>query len=238
MESEKEKRMNKFAKFLPAVMLANLNGTAQQPPTSAYEFRPVFTAATNIGGHALTVRQKVEGIALNDNGEVAAVFHWNEGDRQHSAVITSRRVVARDGDVLGGKSIASINATSLSLSASGQVAFEAVYGSPSQTGIFVERKFIEALSVSGSPDDFTLSDDGKVTLKAAVAAAATPAAPSGSALSASPWSRVLQNAVRLKVPRSIGGVIRNKAESVSMWTTHSQRQDAAHRPRSHSSRSA
>lgn len=159
--------MRRLVTLALAAMLAIFYGYAQQP-TQAYIFKSLLSGG-NVGGFTLPRDAAIDGSALNDTGEAAIVIHYSEGGREHTAVLTPKRLVAKDGDTIDGKIITRVIGTSLSINAANRVAFEVLFGDPGQTGIFVERKFIVALSQAGSQDDFLLNDDGKVVLRAAVA---------------------------------------------------------------------
>jgi hypothetical protein len=197
--------MNRSQTVSLAAMLAVLNGFAQQPKP-AYLFKTILSTGATVGGHRLSPTATFEGVGFNDASDVAFVVHWIEADRERSAVFTSKRFIAGDGDTLDGKPISRINGTALNLNSSGQVAFEAVYGNPAQTGIFVDRKFILALSVSGSNNDFSLNDDGSIVLNAATAAPVTPT-PAPGAHPATTNNTELQRGVGLKVPRAVAGIL-------------------------------
>jgi hypothetical protein len=202
--------MNRLVTFALAVMLAIFNGYAQQPP-SAFTFRPVLRPGMTIGGHTLTHDTIIEGLTLSDTGEVAFIAHWNESRREHSGVFTSTRLVAEDGNI-DGKYVIKVLATSLSINASGQVGYEAVYvdGPNSHTGVFVDRKFIVTLSTAGANNDFALNADGKITLIAAVAASATaPAAPKKQKA----W---LPPGIGARLPQIIDKTI-NKNSNLPIW---------------------
>jgi hypothetical protein len=67
--------------------------------------------------------------------------------------------------VIGGKTITKVTAVSLGINSSGQVGYEATFGDPGQTGVFVDHKFVVTLNAVPSADDFILKDDGLVVLK-------------------------------------------------------------------------
>jgi hypothetical protein len=170
--------------------------------------KALVSTGVNIGGTSLHSSAVLDGIALSDTGEVAFVARWPEAAKERTAVFTSRHLIARDGDTLDGKFLTRINATALAINNEGQVAFEAIYGEPGQTGIFIGRKFAMALSTAGADNDFLLSDDGKVVLKAATAAAAKPAAAPRSGATPANNSIIPPGLVALRIPRSLQKMIR------------------------------
>jgi hypothetical protein len=192
-----------------AAMLAIFNGYAQQPPT-AYLFKTLVSTGTNIGGHTFTPNTTVDGIALSDAGEAALVAHRSESGRERTAVFTPKRLVAIDGQTIDGRLVTHINATCLAINSVGHVGFEATYGDASQIGIFVEKKFELALSVSGSPNDFVLTDAGKVVLNAATAPPVTPTAGPGAHTGTTAPNNELQRALGLKVPGALAGILFSK----------------------------
>src|ERR1700691_5410820 len=99
-----------------AAVLAGLNGFAQQP-TSTYSFRPIVQPGTIIADHNFTNDTAVNDIVLNDAGEVGFIAGWTiPGEEiEHTGVFNKRRIVARDGDVVGGKSLMTIVSGSLAI---------------------------------------------------------------------------------------------------------------------------
>jgi len=168
---------------------------------TSYLLKTLVSTGANIGGTTLSPSAVIDGIALSDTGDVAFVARWPEGAKERTAVFTSRHLIARDGDTLDGKFLTRINATALAINNEGQVAFEAIYGEPGQTGIFIGRKFSMALSTAGADNDFQLSDDGKIVLKAATAASAKPTAPRSGATTAN--NSIIPPGVAVKIPRSL-----------------------------------
>ncbi len=144
-----------------AVMLPIYSAYAQQPK-AAYTFKPLVATGATIAGHSFSASTLIDGLALNDSGDICFVAGWPEAGKQRTAVFTANRMVLRDGDVIDKKPITHISATALAINAPGHCAFEATYGE-GQLGIFVNRTFNVALSVSGAPNDFTLSDDDHIT---------------------------------------------------------------------------
>lgn len=161
------RKLNRILTIPLAAMLAIPAGNAQQQPTSAFAYKALVPPGTRIGGHTFGLDTTIDGIALSDKGDVAFVAHWPEpGAEGAGCVFTAKRLVACHGDVIDGKATKTITANSLAINSNGEVGFEAVFGEANQTGIFVERKFAVMLNEAGSADDFTLSADGKVVLKA------------------------------------------------------------------------
>ena len=179
-----------------------------QQPTPTYLFRTIVSTGSNVGGTTLPSGAVLDGIALSDTGEVAFAAHWSEGGRERTAILTSHHLIARDGDTLDGKYLTRINATALAIDNAGQVAFEAIYGDPSQTGIFVGRKFILALSTAGADNDFLLSDDGKIVLRAAIAASpGTPASAPRPGATTATNNPIIPPGIGLKIPRGLQGIL-------------------------------
>jgi hypothetical protein len=190
---------------LPRILVLLCSALSAQQPTP-YLFKTLVSTGANIGGTTLASSAVIDGIALSDTGDVAFVARWPEGAKERTAVFTSRHFIARDGDTLDGKFLTRINATALAINNEGQVAFEALYGNPGQTGIFIGRKFNIALSTAGADTDFLLSDDGKVVLKTATAAAAKPATPRSGATTANN-SIIPPGVLALRIPRSLQKVL-------------------------------
>lgn len=97
-----------------------LAGQAQQPSTR-YAFHTVAQPGTIIGGRTFTRETVIGSAALNDAAEVA--FVAKAPSPQPVTVFTSRRIVAKEGDVIGGKYIVLIPADAiLAINNAGQVA--------------------------------------------------------------------------------------------------------------------
>jgi hypothetical protein len=166
----------KLATLLFTGTLCALALTAQTP---TYEFRSVVQPGSVIAGHRFTDLTSIGNVAINDNGEFAfmATFLDEEGPR--SAVFTSQRIVARQGDVVDGKPIFFFpKYGGIAINKSGQVAFEAEYletrdPGGRETGIFVDNR----LAVPGlyGPVSFSLTDDGRVELERPTRAQQAPA---------------------------------------------------------------
>jgi hypothetical protein len=154
-----------------------LAGQARQPSTR-FAFRTVAQPGTIIGGRTFTRETVIGSAALNDAAEVAfvasepsplpiAVF----------AVFTSRRIVAREGDVIGGKYILLIPPDAiLAINNAGQVAYEAWYadtkemalsGDPSGRGIFVDDHLASdaVFDARGNAAAFVFTDDGRIVFE-------------------------------------------------------------------------
>jgi len=177
--------MKQLISLLPAVMLACLNGFAQQP-TTAYKFRVIVEPQMTIAGHKFAPDTVIGSVALNDVGEVA----FTAIDDAFVEVFTSKRIVAESGDAKDGKYIVLIPLDAVvAINNAGQVAYHGWYtdtrepgtlGNISGLGIFVENH----LAFTQAPDSikapFTLSDDGQVIRKPEAKpslAAADPAPP-------------------------------------------------------------
>jgi hypothetical protein len=171
--------MRKSIQFASTVILAGLNGLAQQPiPT--YSFRPVVPPGTTIADHSFTDDTVIENIVLNSSGEVGFVARWTDSDDNRSAVYTSHRLVARDGETIGGKTLTAI-VGSIAINSTGRVAYEAEWNDPAAAtarGVFLERDLVFAIdpSATGTGPDFILTDDGKIIPRPGVRLASPPTA--------------------------------------------------------------
>lgn len=148
-----------------AVLSGSLAAKAQQPiPT--YSFRAIIEPGTKIADHTLT-GDTIEDVVLSDSGEVGFLARWTDSGDERSAVFTSRRLVARDGDTASGNILMAVVKGSLAINSAGAIAYEADYtdraGTPAR-GIFLEREFVFAVdpSATGNGPDFVLTDDGKI----------------------------------------------------------------------------
>jgi hypothetical protein len=196
-EENTMKRIQRDAIFLLAAAMASIHADAP-----AYRFKSLVSTGTNIGGHSLPQSIAIDGVALNDQGDIAWVARWDEYGRERTGVYTLKGLVAQDGDILDLKPLSRILPTSLSINEGGDVAFEANYGSQRFTGIFAGRKFGVQLSKSGASNDFILNDDGKLVLYAAVAAAPVPTA-------AATASQTVQRAGGVAALQSLESMIRH-----------------------------
>jgi hypothetical protein len=156
---------------------------------TAYRFTTLGSTGANIGGHTFTPNTLIDGATLNDAGEVAFVIHWQEAGRERTGVFTSKRLIATDGMLVENKVITRIMPTALAVNTGGHVAFEVTL-SDGRTGIVLEHKLVTLLASSGAPNDFLLSDDDHVTLKAATAAATPTTAQNRQWLPAGIWARL------------------------------------------------
>ena len=146
---------------------------AQQPSTG-YVFRSVVEPGTIIGGRAFISETTLGSAVLSDSGEVAFVA---SGPGVPRAVFTSRRIVAKQGDVIGGKYIMLLPADALlAINNVGQVAFEAWYadskeladaGEATGRGIFVDDHLASTAIFDhrGNATPFTLTDDGRIVIQ-------------------------------------------------------------------------
>lgn len=93
-----------------------------------------------------------------------------------TAVYTSKRCIARDGDTVNGKRIERILPNSLAITKDGLVAYEAMYVDHSfgvltdhlHLGVFIEHQFVFEIDTwsdeyrKSSRHDFDLEDDGSI----------------------------------------------------------------------------
>jgi hypothetical protein len=187
--------------FLIAALALPTAVKAQQPSTR-YVFRTVAQPGTIIGGRTFTRETVIGSAALNDSGEVA--FVASESTSRPNTVFTvftSRRIVAREGDVIGGKYILLIPPDAiLAINNAGQVAYEAWYadtkemaasGDPSGRGIFVDDHLASdaVFDAHGNAAPFIFTDDGRIVIEN----------PHASPVSPSPKNTPAR--LRLKLPR-------------------------------------
>jgi hypothetical protein len=145
--------------------LASIAANAQ-----TFNLRTVLRPGTTIGGHAFADDTTIDTTALNDRGDVAFVASWFEGNQKRTAVFTSSRIVAREGDVIDGKILERIIGTTLAINNRGQVAFEAFYAdnptpqAQKGMGAFIDGHFAMPLAFAGPSidPDFILTEDGKI----------------------------------------------------------------------------
>jgi hypothetical protein len=185
--------MNRFANFAPAAMLVIFNAYAQQS-TAAYTFKPLIATGSNIGGYTFTPDTAIDGVALNDSGAVVFVARWTEAGRERTALFSSSKLIAQDGMRLDGRILKRILPTSLNINRAGTVGFEATAGNANQIAVFIGNKFGASLAKGGEPNDFILTDDGKVMLQ-------------GATLAASDLTQMANDANRGNLVRSIPGTV-------------------------------
>jgi hypothetical protein len=155
--------MRRRLQIAVAAVLAGFNAFAQQPQPN-YTFRALVAPGATIGDHKFTDDTVFDNVALNDSGELGFVARWTDSDDNRSAVYTSHRLVARDGDTLGGKTLTAV-VGSIAINRSGRVAYEAEWNDragATARGVFLEREFVFVIdaSATGTGPDFILGDDG------------------------------------------------------------------------------
>jgi hypothetical protein len=167
--------MKRRVQFLLAVMLASINGFAQQP-ANAFDFRAVVQPGMTIGGHTFTSKTTVSNAAINDAGEVAFVANYFDGTPERSSILTSRRLIVKEGDAVDAKFIVLIPPDSaVKINNAGQVAYGAWYADTQEIargheasgfGIFVERHLFSTVDINslGRIPMFTLTDDGQIII--------------------------------------------------------------------------
>jgi hypothetical protein len=139
---------------------------------SVFDYHVAVHSGMAIGNRAFSPNTTISSVALNDIGEVAFVADFGEGTSP--AIFTSRRAVARQGDVIEGRYLVALPYDSLvAINNVGQVAFQAWYADtpesgrqPSGLGIFVENHLAATLPLdaSGRARAFALTDDGRVVV--------------------------------------------------------------------------
>jgi hypothetical protein len=150
------------------------SGVWAQPPTSAFDLRPVLQPGMNIGGHIFGKETVLYRAAINDAGEIVFSACCDDSNRD-MAIFTSRRIVVKQGDVVDARIIVPIRSEGVvAINNAGQVAYEAYFsdtrtvaegGEPSGRGIFVDNHLALMLTSETLSNSFTLTDDGKVVLQ-------------------------------------------------------------------------
>ena len=135
--------------FLIAALALTPAVKAQQPST-AYEFQSVVQPGAFIGGRTFIAGTTIGSVALSDAGEAA--FIAGETGPAPKTIFTTRRIVARQGDEIGGKIIVLLaDDAVLQINEAGQVAFEAWYADTREKaasreglgrGIFVDNRLV------------------------------------------------------------------------------------------------
>src|ERR1700720_4754762 len=106
------------------LLLVCLDGFSQE---TDYEFRTVVKTGTTIGRQTFGAATKIYGLALADNGEIAFLARWPEGSLTRTAIFTSTCMVVSQDDSVNGAHLFHIQEDSLTVNASGQVAYAALY---------------------------------------------------------------------------------------------------------------
>ncbi len=161
-------------------VMDKLNKAIQQKDIGALDRLKVEVAQMELtgmkfcGDHVLGEGVYLEALALDDSRkDEAFVARWLESERNsnapHTAVFSTKRCVATDGDILEGKSIVRILPNSLAISNQhGLVAYEALYvdhpgeglGADVRRGIFIENRFLIELDPrTASPLGGELGDE-------------------------------------------------------------------------------
>lgn len=170
--------------ILIAALALATSAEAQQPSTR-YAFRTVAQPGTIIGGRTFTRETIIGSAALNESAEVAFVASEPSSNTVFT-VFTSRRIVVREGDLVGGKYILLIPADAiLAINNAGQVAYEAWYadtremalsGDPTGRGIFVDDRLASdaVFDAHGNAAPFIFTDDGRIVIQHPHASPASP----------------------------------------------------------------
>ena len=165
--------MKTIANVVLIAALALAPAVKAQQAATAYVFRSVAQPGTIIGGRTFTDQTTISSAVLNDLGEAAFVV--TEIGPQPNAVLTSRRIVARQGDLIDGKYISLLRAdAAIAINNAGQVAYEAWFadtkeilssGEASGRGIFVDNHLAFSAPLDSEFPAFTLTDDGKIVMQ-------------------------------------------------------------------------
>lgn len=218
--------MNRITtQFLIATLLA-LSALKAQAPPSAFTFRPLVQPGMTIGNHTFTGDTEIDGVALNDSGEIAFIARWSDpgSGQEHSAVFTSRRLIAQDRETVDGKALTTIVKDSVAINNAGQCAYEADYvfeysdanNGLSRRGVFVDQSLALTLkgNETGAGPDFTLTEDGKV-IPRAVPSSPAHASSSTAAPPSSPGSG-LPNGVHVNTSKILGRILNNPKSPISI----------------------
>jgi len=195
-------------KLVTTVVFTALCAHAALGAEPAFDFKSLAKPGVSIGGHAFSSRASVGNVALNNAGEAAFIVYDGDGP-ESGAVYTSKRIVAKSGDAMGGKIVMSIPPGShVAVNDAGQVAFEAWYadnkqvataGAFSGLGVFVGDHLVlkTSLGEKEAPPTFALAEDGQVSL---ADTARTPEAPVQPAQKS---SGSMLDRVRVKIPKGL-----------------------------------
>jgi hypothetical protein len=174
--------MKRRISLLPAVMLACLNGVAQQPPKPSLDFRVIAQPGMTIGGHTFTPATTIQSVALNDAGQVAFIARWIDAGIEHVSVLATDRIIIKEGDGTEYHRIASIPTdATVEIDNQGHIAYAARYSDipadawadDTRWGIFVDQHLVVSLDGEKIPT-FTLTDGGNVMLNPQKQAAPAP----------------------------------------------------------------
>lgn len=163
--------MNFKTKSLLVTAFLSCSGVWAQPATSVFDLRPVAQPGMTIAGRTLDRNVTIYGAAINDVEEIAFTACLDE-KTANAAVFTSKRIVARRGDVFDGKTLMNIRLDStVAINRAGQVMYQAYFGDTpeiaargeySGLGLFVDNHLTIRLTTSNENDSFSLTDDGQV----------------------------------------------------------------------------
>lgn len=174
--------MNTIATLFLAAAVASSPAAAQPPD---YRFRVVIQPGMIIAGRTLTEQTVIGSVALNDTGDFAFVAME---PTQPPAILTSKRVVVRQDEVIDGRAILIATHGQLAVNSAGQVAYEGWWStdpndfeSPGKSGagIFVDSRLVVSVPWDVPVPEFTLTDDGKIITRNAKPAPASPRADIG-----------------------------------------------------------
>lgn len=169
-DSQKGTTMKTIARVSLITALALTPAVKAQQPS--YEFRSVVQPGAIIGGRTFIAGTTIGSVALSDAGEAA--FIASETGPAPKTVFTTRRIVARQGDEIGGKIIVLLaDDAVLQINEAGQVAFEAWYADTREKaasreglgrGIFVDNRLVFTAPFDAELPAFTLAEDGRIVL--------------------------------------------------------------------------
>lgn len=162
----------KLILLLGVLMVAHALLAQTSIPT--YRITPVITPNTVIDGQSIRPCFQVDNLAINDSGEIAFSTYCRTGDLEITNMLfTSRRVIAKDEDLIDGKHIRIFPTEhTVVINNHGQVAYLALYvddwkdaenEDKWRIAICVDHHIVSTFPQDQQITSLTLTDDGKVS---------------------------------------------------------------------------
>jgi hypothetical protein len=168
------------------LLLLTISGSLMMV-AQTYHITPIVTPANVIDSQAMAGCHQPDYAAISSSGEVAFATYCTAGEHQlPSFVMTSHRIVAKDGDVIDGKHIQIFRTDVIAINARGQVAYTILTledgKDPNDPANWHEAICVDQQLVQAVPNDIVvrslaLTDDGKVSVNQPVSTAIAPAGP-------------------------------------------------------------
>jgi hypothetical protein len=177
-----------------------------------YHITPVVTPTTSIDGQGMAGCHQPDSVAISPSGEIAFTTYCSTGERQlPNFVMTSKRIVAKDGYVIDGRHITLSSPQPIAINSNGQVAYTVLWVDDGKDpkddanwheGICIDRHFVQSIPNNLIVRSLTLTDDGVVSFNQPIPTAVVPPAPAP-ARQASLLHQIPLKLPPLKMPKNL-----------------------------------